>query len=501
MRLTRTTIGWVVAFALLSMVLASGSFALEVRRVWLSDRSQYGWNKYTTSSPKAKADFSNYYTTCKGSPGPSPVGSFYMQGPVCDSAPTGGAWFGTDVYQGMKLSNITALKYWAIVDYKGQEGSPTLDGNGNPMPYEWKPKYLPSQPPQLCLSVKLADGNLRTLIFRPWTATYPGFGPREVANPASATPPAPWRRWMEYDCLFGYWMQEEGGSPVDTWNNIVNSAKFLDATLESPVKSSGMPVWGSHQSPLDNGAGKSTSLCFELGARASANPDFPLNYQAWWYESYGAYAAIDKFTIAGLDKNQSVFEHEYDFQSPGNTGDPSNNKIRALNNRAIFDQEPYVPAVRTRNWPGGPGSCEKPAWWWGNLDLDCGTPPVTIFLSMFNAIQRAGNYNTNTPATCGQLFVLYGRVTDFNGSDLDLFKVDDGAGQNVDCYCPGAINVLGPGQYVRMVGTIYGQCPYDWYYNTFHVVKWNADPNLYEYSHLWPYRFDTYPWQVTVLEE
>ncbi len=207
--------------------------------------------------------------------------------------------------------------------------------------------------------------------------------------------------------------------------------------------------------------------------------------------------AVDKLTIAGTDAYDWEFSDEYDFQAPGIClQDPVYNKIRALNNRAIFDQASWIPEGRARG-----GNPMPP--WGGYLTQN--------YAYLMNALQRAGTYNYDSPVlgrnpdgsaiygyNTGHLFVLYGRVSDTAG---DFFKVDDGSGYKVDCYCPNAsTKPIVNGQYVRMVGTLYGQNPYEWYFNMFHVVQWDPDPNNYVYSAMFPWRFDTYTWNVDVLQ-
>lgn len=472
--------------------------AAEVITVWTHDGGQNGWTKAISGSTATKADFSVYAQPCKGSPGPSPVGSFYMQTPQ-SSSNIGQAWFGTDYYSGIQLSDITALKYWTILDYRGIETAPTLtdylDEFGNRIPMsstEWTPSSFPTQPIQLYLFVRLSNDSPRTLIYRPWSAAgTPGFGPSDGSL---------CRRWQEWDCLnSGYWMQEEGPLQVNTWAEILAKPEFEGAYLSSPTFSA-QPAWGAHECPVPNGdvPAKGSSLCFELGARALTNNDFPEGYRAWWRESYSAYGAVDKLTISGVDFASVEFTHEYDFQAPGITlRDPVYNKIRALNNSAVFDQAPWVPEARYR----GPN---PPVTWGGYLTQN--------YFYKMNALQRAANFNYDSPIvgrnpdqspiygyTYGHLFTLYGRVSDVTG---DFFKVDDGSGRFVDCYCPNAQSKpIVEGQFVRMVGTPYGQSPTEWYFNMFHVVKWNADPEQYEYSRMFPWRFDTYTWNVDVLDQ
>jgi hypothetical protein len=286
---------------------------------------------------------------------------------------------------------------------------------------------------------------------------------------------------------------------VKTWTEILGLPEFQGAYLSSPTYNSS-PVWGQYQCPVPNWEDppKGCSLCFELGARGTSNNKFPDGYKDWWRESYSALGAVDKFTIAGVIDEYWEFSDEFDFQAPGVIlQDPVYNKLRALSIKSVFDQNSWVPEGRSR----GP----NPPVTWGGF-------PTQNYAYRMNAMQRAATYNYDSPIfgrnpdgsaiyayTQGHLFVTYGWVSDTAG---DCFKIDDGSGRKLDCYCPDASDKpIVDGQFVRMVGTLYGQNPYEWYYNMFHVVEWNADPNEYVYSEMFPWRFDTYTWNVDVLVE
>lgn len=480
------------------VVLLSAASHSDIIRIWTTDGSQ-GWRKATLGSANTKCDLSSYAQPCKGSPGPSPVGSLYMQCPQSQTN-IGSAWYGNNTYTGTPLANITTLKYWTILDYRGVESAKTLtdqvDEFGNRIPMsdtEWTPSLFPTQPIQLYLYVRLADDSIRAIIYRPWsTPQHPGFGPDD----GSLT-----RRWQEWDCLHeGYWLQEDTTAlKMNTWSELLALPEFAGATLATPVYSA-TPQWGQSRCPVMSSSDPlvGSCLCFELGCRGTSNTRFPAPHNEWWRESYSALGAVDKFTIAGTDAHASPFCDEYDFQSPGLLiADPFYNKARAINNRAVFDQPSWVPSGRSR------GGTPTPAW---------GGYLTANYAYLMNATQRAGTYNYDTPVigrngdgsavygyNQGHLFVLYGWVSDVTG---DFFKVDDGSGHPVDCYCPNAsTKPIVAGQFVRMLGSLYGQNPYEWYFNMFHVVTWAPDPANYVYSAMFPWRFDTYTWNVHVLSE
>lgn len=501
--MSRVTIGALLALAAGIALLGSSVLAEPTYNViTVLDGTQSGWRNANIYG--ASGGLSTYAQVCKGNPGPSPAGCYYMNcgqngsGAAPNNTP-GQAWLGTDIYNGILLSQITTMKYWTIHDYRGGENDVVKDSSGNIIPEEWYPKWFDKQPPQIEIFCSVENNtNLRQFIYRPWSIPgYNGYGPNDGSF---------CRIWQEWDCLTqGYWLEAVAPPPGEyavmlTWEEI--KSKYPDAVLSTPQYSA-TPVYGQAQCPIGNPeeSWTQTSLNIVMGARKQTNTDFnpDKGWTTWWKESWNSAGAVDKVTIGYMDLDPEIglVEHEFDFQSPDDATNPSQNRIRALNNLAVFDQESYVP-VRSR----GPLKEGDPPPYWGGGVAD---------ESKMNALQRAGAYNYEQAVTgrdidqspilgdkTGQLFVLYGEVYDSfeNGGK---FKVDDGAGRMVNCYCPGADSFLTDGQYVRMVGNLYGQNPTEWYYNMFHMVEWNADPSLCKYSSMWPWQFMTYEWNITVL--
>jgi hypothetical protein len=323
----------------------------------------------------------------------------------------------------------------------------------------------------LQLSVKINSGaDWRVLIYRPWSSTLPGFGPKDGSLS---------RKWQHLDCLTqGVWLDSTDVSqPMLTWQQILSA--YPDATLTTP------PVASPPRYRITAEAPTGCSLNIVLGARTSTNTGFPPGYVDWWQESWNAQCAVDNVSIAYIDTYSEVVSEEFDFQSPTYAVDPSTNNIRAMSIRSIVDQSPWVPPERSRG--GVP---------WGGYNTQ-----ANFFNA--NALQRAGNFNYEVSSSNGEivsgssrghLFVIYGRVSDTSG---DMFKLDDGSGFQIDCYCPNADQVpISDGQFVRVLGSAYGQCPFEWYFNLFHQVTY--DPPTY--SQLWPWEFHTFAWNVQVVQ-
>lgn len=480
-----------VAVAMLgSSVLAVPTY----NAITVLDGTQSGWRNANIYG--ANGGLSTYALVCKGNPGPSPSGSYFMDcgqngsGSAPNNTP-GQCWLGTDKYNGVPLSQITTMKYWTIHDYRGGENDVVKDNLGNTIAKEWYPKWFDKQPPQIELFCRIENNtNSRQFIYRPWSIEgYNGYGPNDGSF---------CRKWQEWDCLTqGYWLVAVGTLPGEalmlTWQQILTA--YPDAVLSTPQYSA-TPVYGQATCPVGNAEESWTPTSFNvvMGARAQANSSFKTDkgWNTWYKESWNSAGAVDKLTVA-YDPGTGLVDDEYDFQSPTDATNASANKIRALNNRAIFDQNTYVPNPRTR-------TALAPPWGGGTVD------PTKM-----NALQRAGAYNYEQAVTgrnpdgspilgdkLGELFALYGLVSD-SYANGGKFKVDDGSGNLVSCYCPGADTLLTDGQYVRIVGSLYGQNPYEQYYNMFHMVEWNADPLLCKYTSLWPWQFCTYGWNITVL--
>lgn len=488
--------------AVAAAVAVLGTSALAVptyNAISVMDGTQSGWREAAIYG--ATGGLSVDGLVCKGNPGPRPVGFYLMN---CGQMGSGGgsgnnpgqAWIGTDKYNSLLLSQITTLKYWTIMDFRGGENDPVKDAGGVNVPGEYYPKWLDCQAPQIELFCRVDNNtNYRQFIYRPWSYTdpatqifYAGYGPKDGSQS---------RKWQEWDCLHeGYWLEAIAGAPMETWDELKN--KYPDAYLWIPTWTQ-TPVYAAPDCPVGDEF-SCAALCVVLGARKQTNNDFSdaKGWKTWWKESWNAQGAVDKIIIGYNDTELGLIEDEYDFQSPTLATDASQNRIRALNNKALFDQNTYMPDPRTR----GPINTSSPPPSWGGGSVDS---------AKMNAIQRAGTYNYEQMVTgynpdgsrilgsaIGQVFALYGTVSD-SATTANWFKVDDGSGKLVPCYCQNAQSVVQDGDFVRMVGGCYGQNPFEWYYNMFHMVAWNADPLLATYSTPWPMQFHTFDWNVEVL--
>lgn len=517
MRSFRFATAWLAALGLLVGVLGSCVSAVTTHNiVTLVDGTQYGWKHAECgknmggSKSSVKAGFSVYDTQTKGSPGPKPIGSYYlhtdMEGSLEGTYP-GQAWLGTDRYSGTYLSSITRLSYWANLDFRGCDYAPLKDTAGHTIANEFKLDWIASQPPQMQLHCKANGGaDWFVLMYRPWSTVgegtpenpeFKGFGPRDGSL---------CRMWDEYDCLNeGYWFVKDCSTGEEyydiTWSQFI--MVHPDAFLATPPKATTtygypnkLPAFGTPAVPTFGSATSTTSMATSLnivlGARLDWDGNFPYNWRAWYTESWNAYASVDFVSIA-CTNGQTTYDEDFDFQHPSYVPNPANNKVKCMNNRAVFDQGCYAPSPRDRQWLTSWGT--QPADWWGQ--------PVpgtsTIVPAKMNSVQRVGNYNyLNAIAPyVGALFAVYGKVSNVNG---DFFDIDDGSGVPLPCYCPNADSVpIEEDHCYRLVGTPYGQCPYEWYYNNFHIVYWDYATGEKRYSTMFPWRFDTYAWNVTPL--
>lgn len=517
--------------AALGIALISSAYA-QIRVTNLGGSDPYGWMTHSSRCWGGKGGILSYYNGgARNNPGPAPGGCLGFETP--ENGTTGGtdqpgqSWTGTDRYAGVMLKDIKKISYWAIVDWRGPNSFPLLDSNGNdvyntvwdPRPpgypehwREWRLQSMSSQPPAIVLIVIVNGTDYRTLLYRPWSSSIAGFGPSAVEFKATGTARIH-RIWQKYVAVDteeynneGLWYVTESIDPnypygsygMYTWDEILQ--KYPDAFLATPIVNANC-VFNSDpaQAPIP------CSFSLHMGALANSNPDWAsIGKSAWWYESYWARGCADLVTFkydADPGEGEDIVEETFDFDV--NATEPPS-RILALNNFAVFDQNVYMPVPRTRVW-------SKPADvpWGGGTVINAGLYP-------WNAVQRYGHYGTSFEKAGGvtvpnstrvNLFVLYGKVCDdpapLTGADQGLwFYLDDGAGKKIKCYCSGPLmgGEIQVGDYVRMVGGIQGNNPFEWYYNEFHIVGFrDTYPFDCPESQPWPWEFQTFPWQVTKL--
>jgi len=86
------------------------------------------------------------------------------EGSTAQSKNPGQCWIGTDLYGGVPLSQITTMKYSAILDWRGGENDKLLDSGGIAVANEWYPKWFDKQPPHVQLYCLVEGGtNARSL--------------------------------------------------------------------------------------------------------------------------------------------------------------------------------------------------------------------------------------------------------------------------------------------------------------------------------------------------
>lgn len=519
-----------------SLAVATSGLAATYQ-VTVLDGSQYGWLTFGGSQRcwgAKPAGISWYNEACYSNPGPAPGANLGFNCPENGSMggtdQPGQVWAGTNRYVGLKLRDIRKINYWAIVDWRGVNTFPLLDNNGNdvyntawdPRPagypahwHEYRVQSVSSQPPAILLTVKINQaGDQLTMLYRPWNQAAPGQGIRTTNfNPPAAT--RVHRVWTEYTAVDtidfnseGYWyvvddLTSPDGDHMWLWEEILN--QWPDAELVTPTVNLN-PVFAADpvQAPI------ACSFNLHLGALANTNNHFQAPYTAWWYESYWARGAADLVTVVydsdPSEAGENLVTETFDFErtTRENTSIPlyvPQPKVRALNNLAIFDQKVYMPLPRSR----ASANPSEPLPWGQGTIITAGNYP-------WNAVQRYGHYGTSTQKSAGvavpnstvaNLFAVYGEVCSDPAPDGNFFWIDDGAGKKVKCYCPDLLynTQISPGAYLRLVGSAYGNNPYEWYWNQFHIVQFkDTYPFDCQESQPWPWEFHTYPWNVTVLK-
>jgi len=521
MKLTR------LAFVLLLIGLMGVAFAAGVcadvfRVTSLSPTvDPHGWQTHSLRCWSGKGGILSYYNAgARGNAGPAPGANLGFElpenGSVGGTDQPGQSWTGTDRYVGTKLADIKKINYWAILDWAGINTFPLTDENGCNIYHEWRIQSQASQPPCVVLTVQTYWGSTdwRKLVYRPWSGLGgqpTGFGPSAVEF--NATGAARLHRiWQEYTAVDtengvydGCWYVTESAdidhpTGMYTWDEVL--AKYPEAVLATPNVVQNPAFYSDPaEAPIP------CSFNLQMGAMANSNPDWAsVGKNSWWYQSYWARGAADLVTFkydADPTEVENIVEETFDFDRY----DPAYPvKEYALNNLAVYDQGVYMPGLNppdelpNRRTRKSVRVDEPIAWGEG-----------TVVLANFNAPQRYGYFGTSflreggvavTGSTTVNQFTLYGKVTDDPAPVVGVdngywFYLDDGAGKKVKCFCPGAIydGKVAVGNYLRIVGSLQGNNPYEWYWNNFHYVN----PSQTVMSKPWPWEFQTYTWDVTVL--
>lgn len=282
---------------------------------------------------------------------PAGLASFKMQTGYDDADPLEKIYLGTNNYSGIMLKDITEFKYWTFLvsrDY-GASGSP----NG--------------QPPMLEIMTNSAGDNetqQRVFVYKP----YGQYGNNNVALSI----------WQEWDVMAagGRWeMLQTGHSDYyGDWNWVINRYTNADPLKAMKLKAPYVGDYTQYYSSdgtyhLYNESG--TSIAIKIGSGKAQDS----RYGAWWRESCGINAYVDKLVIA---------YNERDAQ-----GNLTGNNIRTV------------------------------------YDFDDGTTqPVaaTCIRSVFNLLERSSSVQNN------RLFVLFGKMLPTGYQAGKYFTIDDGSG-------------------------------------------------------------------------
>jgi hypothetical protein len=410
MKRTRTTLLWL---AVLLLLLAFAADVVCAATVTVSSvpasTTAAGWRRGNVGAGSKNG---LTYFGAYGNPGPAPIGHFYLQdGYTYDTAGEGQSWLGTNDYAGVRISNITTLKYWGWLERRGPEFQeycvePECTGSNQ----QFGPKWWPTQPPKPILLID-KDGTgsgtaLRMLMYRPWDFVGPDDG-RYL------------RKWREYDCLYGedvgvwYVVWDNTDLPAFTglWSDILDW--YPNATIASQAQIPD-PANSKNNSAVDAGVN------IELGALATYNSDmdpWAIPGYKWWQEGYNAKGAVDLITI-GVSGSETTYNFDSTSYVYRTLGTSNMGLTGATFNYCKFDP---------------PSSSEYTCW--------------------RAAVQRAAQYNYVK-------FVTWGRVCYDPAPDSGTFWIDDGTGKNIQCYCYG--NTVAEGDLLRVAGFYAAPTPYDW---------------------------------------
>jgi len=229
---------------------------------------------------------------------PAGLQSLHLQTAYDDADPLEKTYVGTNNHAGVRLADITELKYWTFLqsrDY-GSSGDP----NG--------------QPPMLELITDSGTTNQqRTFVYKP----YGQYGNNNVSL----------LTWQEWDVMAGgRWelLQTSSSNYFGNWSWVVGRYPGLKIAV---------PLVGDYSTPLAPAPGlqlsnqSGTGLTVKVGSGRALDS----RYGAWWRESCGINGYVDKIVIAYNERDDQ--------------GNLTGNNIRVTYD---FD-DVMLPAVATSN--------------------------------------------------------------------------------------------------------------------------------------------------------
>lgn len=283
-----------VRFAAITLIaILAICITAQAKTIVVSPNSMNGWK---IAIQKGTANTSPICNFVDG-PGVAPSGSssLHMQTFYSDSDPLSKVYIGTNDFMGVSLKEITSFKIWTFVSSR---------------------LYNRGQPPMVEL---ITDSGTTTqqrrFVFYPWGRN----GDQNVQ----------FNTWQEWDLMSptGYWELIYTSSPnyFGNWDWLIN--RYGNET--SPMRIVVPPV-GDY--PTGNLTG--TGLSVKIGAGKAVDS----RYNAWWGESCGIDAYVDKLVI-GVKGVETVFDFE-------RLGPPP--PVCGITNRGIYNSAAYQGSQRYR---------------------------------------------------------------------------------------------------------------------------------------------------------
>ena len=249
------------AIMLLTTAVASPARAATVK-VTPKTMASAGWQ---VAVQEAGDDSVGYeFASGYGTP-PAGSGSFHLWVGYCCADPLPKVYLGTNAFSGVKLDRITQFGLSVC-----------------PRAYD----YAGAQP----VTVEIAatrDTNLRLFTFYPWGYKPGGYYGRS--------------KWRDYDL-----MSPEGAwelTNTDSSNNRGNWAWLVNRCPGAHIMTPPAADWPAGTLP-------GTGINIKIGAGRASEP----RHGAWWQESSGCDAYVDKLTIAYLDDAGQEVVKTYDFE-------------------------------------------------------------------------------------------------------------------------------------------------------------------------------------------
>lgn len=233
---------------------------------------------------------------------------FSIQGGGPNEEATNEIWFGTNQFNGVKVSDITTLEYSTFTEFSGN-----LWESHTSMPIRLVLTVkTDGQPDNFPPSEREAEGpkNWIVLMFSPWD---PENGP--ALRTWDRSPYGMWQTWNVRAGVL-YVGMDPNDNMWQTWYEFVNN--YPNATLEFPhtyadnLAASGFfDPWKAPypaESRYNAATLTGTSLSFQAGARRTFDGDFG---GAWWKEQIGLKGYVDMLKI-GVSGNETTFDFQAD---------------------------------------------------------------------------------------------------------------------------------------------------------------------------------------------